>query len=221
MNELKIFEHPKFGKIRTIIEDGKTLFCGLDAANALGYAKPQDAINRHCRYPAKHGVWVQTGIRADGSPAMRETDMLFIPEGDLCRLAAKSELPGASEFESWIFDEVIPAILRTGTYTVPGAAPKLLYLPEGVSLNGLAKLLTITRRMMLDMGKGPNEIGSVAKGLFDSCGVPQRSTTSSPDRPVFSTIPLWRDKKRPAGWLQHPTGQARPKHTKNQPLPPL
>ena len=172
MNELKIFEHPKFGKIRTIIEDGKTLFCGLDAANALGYAKPQDAINRHCRYPAKHGVWVQTGIRADGSPAMRETDMLFIPEGDLCRLAAKSELPGASEFESWIFDEVIPAILRTGTYTVPGAAPKLLYLPEGVSLNGLAKLLTITRRMMLDMGKGPNEIGSVAKGLFDSCGVP-------------------------------------------------
>ena len=29
MNELKIFEHPKFGKIRTIVEDGKTLFCGL------------------------------------------------------------------------------------------------------------------------------------------------------------------------------------------------
>ncbi len=36
MNDLKIFEHPKFGKIRTIVEDGKTLFCGLDAAKALG-----------------------------------------------------------------------------------------------------------------------------------------------------------------------------------------
>ena len=45
-----------------------------------------------------------------------EQDMLFIPEGDLCRLAAKSELPGASKFESWIFDEVLPTIRKTGGY---------------------------------------------------------------------------------------------------------
>jgi hypothetical protein len=162
MNELKIFEHPKFGRIRTIIEDGKTLFCGKDAALALGYKNHIKALADHCKGVTKRDLPTNGGAQT----------MNFIPEGDLCRLAAKSELPGASEFESWIFDEVIPAILRTGTYTVPGAAPKLLYLPEGVSLNGLAKLLTITRRMMLDMGKGPNEIGSVAKGLFDSCGVP-------------------------------------------------
>ena len=165
MNDLKIFEHPKFGKIRTIVEDGKTLFCGLDAAKALGYKDTTNAIKQHCR-------WVVKRHLPHPQNPSKTIEMNFIPEGDLCRLAAKSELPGANEFESWIFDEVIPAILRTGTYTVPGAAPKLLYLPEGVSLNGLAKLLTITRRMMLDMGKGPNEIGSVAKGLFDSCGVP-------------------------------------------------
>lgn len=47
MNELKIFEHPKFGRIRTIIEDGKTLFCGKDAALALGYKNHIKALADH------------------------------------------------------------------------------------------------------------------------------------------------------------------------------
>lgn len=40
----------------------------------------------------------------------------FITEGDIYRLAAKSELPGADEFESWIFDEVLPSIRKSGGY---------------------------------------------------------------------------------------------------------
>lgn len=51
-------------------------------------------------------------------------------------------------------------------------APRLGALPEGVSLNGLARLLSITRRIMVDMGNSPVEIGLVAKGLYESCGVP-------------------------------------------------
>lgn len=51
-------------------------------------------------------------------------------------------------------------------------APRLGALPEGVSLNGLARLLSITRRIMVDMGSSPVEIGLVAKGLYESCGVP-------------------------------------------------
>ena len=42
--------------------------------------------------------------------------MNFIPEGDIYRLAAKSELSGAERFESWIFDEVLPSIRKTGGY---------------------------------------------------------------------------------------------------------
>ena len=42
--------------------------------------------------------------------------MLFIPEGDIYRLAARSELPGADAFERWIFDEVLLTIRRTGSY---------------------------------------------------------------------------------------------------------
>lgn len=51
-------------------------------------------------------------------------------------------------------------------------APKITALPEGVSLNGLARLLSITRRIMQDMGSTPVEIGLVAKSLYEGCGVP-------------------------------------------------
>lgn len=107
MDNLKIFEHPKFGAIRTVVENGKTLFCGADAAKALGYKRPNDAVTTHCRGTVKRRITDSIG---------REQEMNFITEGDLCRLAAKSELPGADEFERWIFDEVIPSVLRNGGY---------------------------------------------------------------------------------------------------------
>lgn len=150
MNDLKIFEHPKFGRIRTIVEDGKTLFCGSDAASALGYKDPAKAIRTHCRWGAKRPI-------PHPQNPEKIIEMNFISEGDLCRLAAKSELPGANEFESWIFDEVIPAILRTGTYSVAPATPSR---PPEVSPGGLAKLIGVTRRVMLDMGRTPVEVGA-------------------------------------------------------------
>ena len=42
--------------------------------------------------------------------------MVFIPEGDVYRLISHSRLPSAEKFESWIFDEVLPTIRRTGGY---------------------------------------------------------------------------------------------------------
>lgn len=43
--------------------------------------------------------------------------MIFIPEGDVYRLITKSRLKSAQNFEKWVFDEVLPAIRKTGGYT--------------------------------------------------------------------------------------------------------
>ncbi len=107
MNELMIFSNPEFGEIRTVEENGKVLFCGNDAAKALGYKRPNDAISAHCRGTVKRRITDSIG---------REQEMNFIPEGDIYRLAAKSELPGADRFERWIFDEVLPSIRKNGGY---------------------------------------------------------------------------------------------------------
>lgn len=149
MNKLQIFESPKFGKIRTITEDGQTLFSGLDVANVLGYKNPHDALNRHCRWVVKRD------LPHPQSPA-KKMEMSFIPEGDLYRLAAKSELPGASEFESWIFDEVLPSIRRTGSYSA-SPQPKTAPLPPE-SASGVAKLITVIRLVMRDNGQAPEAV---------------------------------------------------------------
>lgn len=120
MNELMIFTNPEFGEIRTIEEDGKVLFCGSDVAKALGYKNPTKAIADHCK-----------GIveRRTNDSLGRQQNMKFIPEGDIYRLAAKSELPGADKFESWIFDEVLPSIRKTGGYVNDDELFIRTYLP--------------------------------------------------------------------------------------------
>lgn len=49
MNELRIFENPRFGEVRTLEEGERVLFCATDIARALGYSNPHDAIKRHCK----------------------------------------------------------------------------------------------------------------------------------------------------------------------------
>ena len=106
MSNIEIFQSEEFGEIRTIEEEGKVLFCASDVAKALGYEKPNNAVATHCRATLKRGTPI--------SGKMQEIN--FIHEGDVYRLITHSKLPAAEKFESWIFDEVLPAIRKTGGY---------------------------------------------------------------------------------------------------------
>lgn len=117
-SELQIFENSEFGAVRTVAVGTKTYFVGSDVAKSLGYSEPHKAVARHCRGGMKRTIGVQTGTKADGTPAMQEVEMLVIPEGDIYRLVVKSQLPSAERFESWIFDDVLPSIRKHGVYAV-------------------------------------------------------------------------------------------------------
>lgn len=108
-NNLTVFKNEQFGEIRTIEENGKFLFCGKDVAIALGYAIPRKAIIDHCK---EHGVLKRNLIDNLG----RKQQAAFIDEGNLYRLITHSKLPEAEKFESWVFDEVLPSIRKTGKY---------------------------------------------------------------------------------------------------------
>ena len=109
MNDLKIFENSEFGQVRTVEVDGKPYFVASDVAKALGYKNDRDAINRHCRWVVKHDI-------PHPQSKTKTIEINIIPEGDLYRLVAGSELPNAQKFESWIFDDVIPSIRKNGGY---------------------------------------------------------------------------------------------------------
>lgn len=106
MNQIKIFKNPEFGKVRTVEIDGKPYFCGSDIAEALGYAKPNNAVAMHCRATLKQGIPISGKIQ----------EVNFIPEGDVYRLVVRSKLPSAEKFERWVFDEVLPSIRKSGGY---------------------------------------------------------------------------------------------------------
>ena len=108
-NELQIFENKQFGQMRTITENGNTLFCATDVARMLGYSNPHDAIARHCRGVVKR-EGVSKTTNQHGVTTEQIVEMSFIPEGDVYRLIARSKLPSAERFERWIFDEVLPSI---------------------------------------------------------------------------------------------------------------
>ena len=109
-NMIKIFKNEEFGSLRILKDDnGRIMFCGKDVASALGYSNTKDAIKRHCRWGVKHD------LPHPQSPS-KTIKMIFIPEGDVYRLVAHSKLPRAAEFESWIFDKILPQINQTGGY---------------------------------------------------------------------------------------------------------
>ena len=117
-DEIMVYEHPFFGKIRVFVRYGKIWFCGLDAASSLQYSNPLKALLEHCK-PSSitiREVGVQTGLKADGTPAIQMKSMKFISEGNIYRLIAKSQMPRADEFERWIFDNIVPSVTNTGSY---------------------------------------------------------------------------------------------------------
>jgi Prophage antirepressor len=124
--QLEIFkyqseEESAFNEIRTIEqEDGKILFCASDVAKMLGYSRPNDAINDHCRHTSKHRIPCKSGSYTNSEGAIveivKDVPMLFISEGDVYRLIVRSKLPSAERFERWLFDEVVPSIRKKGFY---------------------------------------------------------------------------------------------------------
>ena len=108
-NMMASFSSKEFGQIRVIQENGKCLFCASDVAKALGYAKPENAIGRHCRCTLKRGT-------PHPQSPNKMMEMVFIPEGDVYRLIVHSKLPAAVRFERWVFDEVLPTIRKHGGY---------------------------------------------------------------------------------------------------------
>lgn len=118
-NKVQIFKSEQFGQIRWVKINKKDYAVAIDIAKALGYKNPNDAITRHCKGYVKHAVPTNSGVQR----------MNVIPEGDIYRLTSKSELPSAEKFETWVFDEVLPTIRKTGGYVASEDLFINTYLP--------------------------------------------------------------------------------------------
>lgn len=108
MNQLKVFENPEFGKVRSVIVDNDPWFVGKDVALALGYSNTKDAIGRHVDGEDKRGSRIPT-------PFGKQT-MTIINESGVYALIFGSQLEKAKEFKRWVTHEVLPSIRKYGGY---------------------------------------------------------------------------------------------------------
>lgn len=123
MKELQLFNHPNFGNVRVVDVDGKPYFVAADVARCLGYKDTTNATKQHCRGVVKRHIIDTLG---------RKQQVNIIPKGDIYRLAAKSELPGAEKFESWIFDDVLVSVGEHGAYLTPDKIEEVLLNPDTI-----------------------------------------------------------------------------------------
>lgn len=108
MNELKVFNSPEFGQVRTFDKDGEPWFVGKDVAIILGYERTADAIRAHVDEDDKGVGEIQT-------PGGKQK-IVIINESGLYSLVLSSKLPTAKKFKHWVTSEVLPAIRKTGGY---------------------------------------------------------------------------------------------------------
>lgn len=113
--EIQKFNNNQFGELEILIVDGIEYFPATDSAKILGYTNPQKAIRDHCK-----GVNEMVTPTKGGKQKKN-----YITEGNLYRLIINSKLPQAEKFESWVFDEVLPQIRKTGSYQIPKMSKEL------------------------------------------------------------------------------------------------
>lgn len=119
--------------IRSVVIEGEPGFVGKDVCQRLGYADATNAMKQHCR-----GVVKRHPI-PDSLGRMQPTRILFIP--DILRLVAGSALPDAERMERWMFEEVLPSVIRTGSYVSDGVVNN--FAPAARStLGGIVKRVT-------------------------------------------------------------------------------
>lgn len=124
--DIQLFNNPQFGDVRmSADENGEPLFCATDVAKALGYSNPHDAVARHCN---SRGLVIREVPTKNQFGAVVLQNVKFISEGNFYRLISRSNLPEAEKFESWIFDEVVPQIRKTGRYDIRNMSRKELAL---------------------------------------------------------------------------------------------
>lgn len=111
-NEIKIFENPEFGQVRSLMIGDEPWFVGKDVAEALGYSKARNAISTHVSNDDKKVAPIQ------GSPGGTQ-NMTIINESGVYALIFGSKLGSAKRFKHWVTSEVLPSIRKTGSYFMP------------------------------------------------------------------------------------------------------
>lgn len=110
-----VFKNQEFGQIRSLMIEDEPWFVGKDTAESLGFKRPADVISAHVDIEDKR--LVKFGEIPTLNTASRR-GLYIINESGLYSLILSSKTEKAQKFKRWVTNEVLPAIRKTGSYSV-------------------------------------------------------------------------------------------------------
>ena len=119
-NSLQLFADKGF-RVRVIMRCSGPWFVAKDVATCIEH-KDVTTMCRVCRDKDKVVVnYAKLKDSADFAEYFSEQqspNLTLVSESGLYRILTKCNLPKCEPFESWVFDEVLPSIRKTGSYVV-------------------------------------------------------------------------------------------------------
>jgi len=125
-DQLQTFTNKQIGELRGFMKDGEPWFLAGNVCRALGIKNTSDTIKKIKEKRREAGI---DGIVSNDTVIIdskgRRNKATIIPERTVYELIFQSRKKKAYLFQTWVFDEVLPALRKHGKYRMEGKLIRL------------------------------------------------------------------------------------------------
>lgn len=139
MSALSTFSFHETHDVRVQVLNGQPWFCLADVCAVLEIQNPRDLLSKQLDKGGVEKIYTPT---SSGKHALN-----FVNEPNLYRVIFRSNKPEAKQFQDWVFNEVLPTIRKTGSYSLPKPVDKRDYMTNSDMLNIKRMIYSLTSGM--------------------------------------------------------------------------
>ena len=156
----QVFTDEEFGDIRTITINSEPWFAAVDVCRALEIKNVSDALKR---LDDDERMTIDLTDSHSGQRGGAQS-MIFVNEPGLYSLVLSSRKPGAKRFKRWITHDVIPALRKTGSYSVKPLTATQMFIAAAKVLEEQDQRLSIVEN---GLGNVVTNVSSLTESVAD------------------------------------------------------
>ena len=134
--EIQLFQKENLGMVRILGDKDNPLFCLKDVCEILEHTTPTKIKDSIINEFGKGMTQIHPLKTAGGMQ-----NMTFITEPQLYFVLMRSDKPKAKPFRQWVISEVLPAVRKTGSYSVSNVSDRVIAIEEQKMQLERAKML--------------------------------------------------------------------------------
>lgn len=175
--QLQVFNSSDFGEVRTTVRDGEPWFVAVDVCKALSITNHRDALGRLDE--DEKGVALTDTLGG-------KQNLTIVNEPGLYTLVLGSRKPAAKAFKRWITHEVLPALRKTGRYSIEDESDPSspVYETKRTSVGEVASLLLQLKQIQKAQGASSRKIAKTALCICQQFGIALPVDFVEPPKPA-------------------------------------